>query len=480
MATPMANKGSCGFPFLTPDALSGMPPDTPLLVAFSGGADSRLLLELTVEWAGATGAPVTAAHLHHGIRGSEADRDELFCREVCADLAVPLISERADIPARAARSGNSQELEARLARYEFFAHIMKERRIPLLLTAHHADDQLETLLLRLLRGSGVHGLGGIPPTREVPGGSLLRPLLMATRQEILDECERRGLSYVTDSTNLTDAYARNRLRHAVIPLMEQLTGEGVPQRSAARLAEAAREDDSYLCAEADRLYLMLDEGGDGHLSVAGLTGLHPALAKRCILQAYAAAVGQDSTGERSLSAAHLAALQELIAVGREGASVTLPGGWRGSIMAGRLVFGAPTAPDRTTATNTAQLRLTDGTVLWASGGPDISVALEAAATVLPPVSGPGVVASAVFPADLPRPLILRHRRPGDTIYSHGMTKKLKKVLCDAHIPTHLRDTLPLVCLPDGQPLWFPTAVFRDGYAPPSAGGCIRLTITMGK
>ncbi len=188
--------------FTSPATLSGLPPATPLLVAFSGGADSRLLLELTVDWARANGAPVTAAHLHHGIRGAEADRDEAFCRGVAAAHGIAYVCERADIPARAARSGRSLELEARLARYAFFSRVMQARGIPLLLTAHHADDQLETLLLRLLRGSGTHGLAGIPPVRPCAGRAPAPPLLTATRQDILDACRARGLTYVTDSTNL--------------------------------------------------------------------------------------------------------------------------------------------------------------------------------------------------------------------------------------------------------------------------------------
>ncbi|UKI12141.1 MAG: tRNA lysidine(34) synthetase TilS [Oscillospiraceae bacterium] len=163
--------------------------------------------------------------------------------------------------ARAARSGRSLELEARLARYAFFSRVMQARGIPLLLTAHHADDQLETLLLRLLRGSGTHGLAGIPPVRPVPGGLLLRPLLTATRQDILDACRARGLTYVTDSTNLTDDCTRNCLRHRVVPLLEETAGSGIPQRTAARLCAAVREDDSFLCAEAERVFPTADDRG---------------------------------------------------------------------------------------------------------------------------------------------------------------------------------------------------------------------------
>ena len=190
-----------------------LPNASAYLVALSGGADSRLLLELTIrallerDPRADVGSRVMAAHLHHGIRGEEAHRDEEFCRQVCESLGISLAVEHADIPALAAESGESIETVARRARYDFFQRVMTECRIPVLLTAHHADDNLETILDRLLRGSGTKGMGGIPPTRPLdttPDGSrrdIYRPLLEWTKQEILEACEELGLDYVTDSTN---------------------------------------------------------------------------------------------------------------------------------------------------------------------------------------------------------------------------------------------------------------------------------------
>lgn len=469
-------------PFLPPSKLCPLPPETPLLVAFSGGADSRLLLELTTEWAGSVGAPVTAVHLHHGIRGAEADRDEHFCCEVCAALGVPLVVAHADIPTLATQSGRSLELEARIARYALFEDVMRERHIPLLLTAHHADDQLETLLLRLLRGSGVHGLGGIPPAREVSGGWLLRPLLTATRREILDECGRRGLRYVTDSTNAADDCTRNKLRHDVLPLLEGITAPGVPQRTATRLCEAAREDDDFLMAEAARQYATVDPDGDGLLSCAELCRLHPALSKRCLLCAYAAATEGRGIGERSLTATHLQALLSLCETAQSGSEITLPSGWRGRITDGRLSFLPPRATAPTDGESDAipaeGIPLRIGDTILCAGGHRLTVTAEQSDRPLAPLSGKDVLASAVFPDSLPLPLTLRRRRPGDTILSHGMTKKLKKMLCDKHIPQDLRDIVPAVCLPDGEMLWFPAVAFRDGWKTPSEGGCIRISFRM--
>jgi tRNA(Ile)-lysidine synthetase-like protein len=539
-----------------------------------------LLLELTVRWARRHGAPVTAAHLHHGIRGAEADRDQAFCRQVAASLGIPYITRQVDVPARAARTGRSVEWEARAARYEFLSEVMQEEHIPLLLTAHHADDQLETLLLRLLRGSGTRGLGGIPPVRRMAGGLLIRPLLACTRSDILEACRRMGLAYVTDSTNLTDDCTRNRLRHRVVPLLEELSGPGVPQRAAVRLCRAAREDEDCLWQEAKALSSTVC-GEDGSLSQAALSALPPAYAKRCLLAAYEkkvqaamacppdpaesyhagddAGAGQSERpaplpADRTLTAAHLEALLSLVSPGestggvagdRSGqvasavarpvasgnrhpkAEVLLPGGWRGRLWQGRLVFLPPDTaagcqsgsamPSGSAVSGgsagelTAPLRLVQGENRWLSGeDADTVILLEESAVLLSPRTGEGVLASAVFPADLPQPLWARRRRPGDTLLSHGMTKKLKKVLCDQHMPLPLRDRLPLICLPagipagippegadsaspptgggnglwpgprpgqgPGQPLWFPGAIFRDGWMPPAAGPCLRLTV----
>ena len=231
-----------------------LPEVLPCLVAFSGGADSRLLLELTLrallERDGEAGRrQVLAAHLHHGIRGEEADRDLAFCERVCAELGVELICERADVPAMAAASGESLETAARRARYRFFSRILADRRIPVLMTAHHADDNLETVLERLLRGSGTRGMGGIPAIREVTDQGLglyavlYRPLLEWTRRDILAACAELGLDYVTDSTNQEDGCLRNRIRHTVIPALEAIAGEDTPQKSALRMSQAAAEDD---------------------------------------------------------------------------------------------------------------------------------------------------------------------------------------------------------------------------------------------
>lgn len=499
-----------------------LPPAPAYLVALSGGADSRLLLELTVEAARRTDTPVMAAHLHHGIRGEEADRDEAFCRAVCAAMAVPLTVEHADIPTIATASGESLETAARRVRYEFLRRVMMAHRIPLLLTAHHADDQLETLLLRFLRGSGTRGMGGIPPRRVIgytPDGAPLavfRPLLHWSRRDILAACTARSLDFVTDSTNLTDDCTRNRLRHTVIPALTAIAGEDKPQKAAERLSAAAREDEEALAVMARERYTAARErhgsprGCAGSIPTTAVAQEMPAIGKRMLLFAYtdflAGCPSNDQTGttafdaeaipagrtlsaadltppaaDRTLSAYHLDALFALCREGREGAvSDPLPNGVRAILTDGQLHFQAaipPAAP----ASLPAPRPLPEGQTLWDAGdglSPCVSILVESAPSPLPPLTGSTVWASALFPADaLPLPLWARTREAGDIILSHGMNKKLKKLLTDKHIPPILRERLPLFCLPDRRtPLWYPGVAFRDGYPAPKEGPCLRITV----
>ena len=452
------------------------------LVAFSGGADSRLLLGLTVEAAREIGARVYAAHLHHGIRGNEADRDEAFCRRVCAELGVHLFTEHVDIPARAAASGRSLEHEAREARYDFFARLMERENIPVLLTAHHADDNLETVLLRLLRGSGTRGMGGIPYERPLPcrtcNGTecrVVRPLLDYTRKDIEAELTRRGWDFVTDSTNASPDHTRNRLRHTVVPALESIAGVGVPQRSAARLCRAAAEDEEALSAIAEAHFVASGDPETGAITLSALTSQPPAIAKRILLCGYAAYLrsqGEESIPlHRTLSAYHLHALLTLAREGQAGdVSDELPAGVRALVAGDRLTFTGdqPNKPSPVREPIPLALGITPWDELF-------SILTEISDVPLAPLTGDGILASAVFPASAGE-LFVRARASGDTILSHGMHKKIKKLLCDKHVPAELRDRLPLVCLPDGQILWCPSVAFADGYAAPSEGGCIRITV----
>ena len=216
-----------------------------LCAAVSGGADSMALLRVLLELRETFGYPLTACHVNHGLRGETADRDEAFVRAECARLEVPLTVFRpADVGM--AVPPHAGEDWARRLRYGCFAQLLAGG-IDCIATAHTATDQAETLLFRLARGTGLHGAGGIRPRR--PG--YCRPLLGLTRVETEALCAAFGQGWVTDETNESDAYARNRLRHGAVPALRSVNDAA--EENLARFCEKAARADAYFARQAEQL-----------------------------------------------------------------------------------------------------------------------------------------------------------------------------------------------------------------------------------
>lgn len=186
-----------------------------VLVGFSGGSDSSLLLFLLKN---TDGIEAAAAHLNHGIRGEEADRDERFCKEFCLKHNVPFFVQHSNVPKIASESKTTVEEAARNERYSFFDRICREHGYELIATAHNADDNLETVIFNLARGSSLDGLCGIPPARD----NIIRPLICLTKAEINAACKDAEIDYVVDSTNLDSEYTRNFIRHQIIPKLKEI------------------------------------------------------------------------------------------------------------------------------------------------------------------------------------------------------------------------------------------------------------------
>ena len=237
--------------------------------ALSGGADSVCLLVCLLALRKETGITVSAVHIQHGLRGEESSRDEVFCRKLCAGWDVPLTVIPVDVQGYAAEHSLSVETAARECRYAAFETLSCDY----IATAHTASDQLETVLFRLARGTGLHGLCGIPARRD----RYIRPLLNVTRAEIEAALAENRIHYVTDSTNLSDDYSRNRIRHHIVPELLRLNPGA--EQNAVRMTDSLREDDALLDQLADTAYqnALQDDG-----SLAGLETLHPALQRRCL------------------------------------------------------------------------------------------------------------------------------------------------------------------------------------------------------
>lgn len=219
-----------------------------VLVALSGGADSvALLLELYSLQKDRRISRLEAAHLHHGIRGTEADADAAFVRTLCERLSIPLTVDRIDVPTLAEKDGISLELAARNARYAFLERVRTDRDLDCIALGQHRDDQAETVLLRLIRGSGTDGLSGM----RVRANRLIRPLLFTGKDEILAYLKARGQDWCTDRTNFEADATRNRIRLNVLPVLESLNP--AIRETLADTAAHTAEDADYLNALADRV-----------------------------------------------------------------------------------------------------------------------------------------------------------------------------------------------------------------------------------
>ena len=315
--------GDAGLPpgFVRPEEFAariGVAPG-PVLLGLSGGADSVSLLEMLRM----CGTDVTCVHVNHLIRGEEADRDERFCRELGERTGVRVICVKADVPASAAAGGEGLEEAARRIRYGVFDRIMSEEGIAFLATAHNADDNAETALFNIIRGSGARGACGIPEYRRCANGYVIRPLLRVPKDEILSFCAARGLEYVTDSTNYDVAYSRNRIRSKVIPELKTINASAIGAFS--RFTSSLTRDCDYLDSLAEE-YIASHDPADSR----SLAGAGAAVASRAI------AILARRAGARP-EKRHVDAILAAAAADAD-ISLTLPGSVIASLRKGKLVF----------------------------------------------------------------------------------------------------------------------------------------------
>lgn len=420
-------------------------PGTPgagVVVALSGGPDSVALLCVAAEHARRTGAPLAAAHLNHGLRPGDAERDEAFCADLCARLDVELVVGSADPRAAARERGRGPEEAARHLRRRFLLDALAARPWPgCVATGHHLDDQAETVLMRLLRGSGPEGLRGILPV----SGRFIHPLLAWDRAAIVRFLELRGQPWRLDVTNLDSDNRRARLRREVIPLLRDVFGQGCldgPVRLAGLLA-----DDLDLLAGLAATASAAARDGEA-LRVESLLALPPALAGR-VLRAW---LGDH---ER-IEAVHIAAILGWLRDGTSGGSLDLPQGRRLVREFGRLLPG-------TSATGAdGDSRLTD------RGQTDLrpeDLRLEvrrlddvpgAAGQGAPPTGCGDRRDPATWSIDCPAAALsgnlrLRGWRRGDRLRPLGLggSRKVSDVLREARVPVSEREGVLVVDDQDG-------------------------------
>ena len=418
-------------------------PGERVLVAVSGGPDSLALLHLFTRLKEPWRLELHAAHVNHGLRADAAE-DAAFVAATGEAWGVPVHVVNVDVRAER-RTGESLQQAARRLRYRGLLEIAQAVGAARIALGHHADDQAETVLMRLLRGAGTTGLAGIRPRR----GPYIRPLLAVTRAEIEAYCREFQLKPRTDPSNLSLRYLRNRVRHELLPLLEREYNPNI-RAVLARTAALLREEDDLLEALAARAHHRMQDGrGPADLPAAGLARLPAALARRVVRRALQAA-GVDVA---LVSADHMAAILALVAAP---GAVTLPGGVRVGRRADRLVV------ERFVRRRAAACGQEPPATLPVPGEarlPRLNVSIHAE-LVEPPrsldlIAEPRKAAGperAVLDWDrIVPPLVVRTWRPGDRMRPLGMTgsKKVQDIFVDAKVPKDRRASVPIVADQEG-------------------------------
>ena len=376
--------------------------------ALSGGADSVAMTHLLWSLRDSLGITVRACHLNHHLRGEQADADAAFCADLCATLGIPLTIGDADVKSRMAQTGESMEEAARACRYAFFAE-----QPGLVATAHTANDNLETVLMALVRGTGLKGLCGIPPKR----GKLIRPLLNCTRDDVLAYLEENGLAFREDASNAQDDRLRNRLRHRVVP---DLTAENPSLLAAtAKMTTSLREDEAYLQQQADALLAAADRGKGRYL--AKLLRDAPTPIRRRAIRSVLSALGVPK-----LATSHLIAVELLLMQTHPSKRVNLPAGVMASRRYDLLCFTAEAAAPAITP-------------MTVSCPFDVTLSDGARLALLPADSGVRIRADA-----LDGEILIRPRRTGDMLRLSGGRKTLKSLMIDRKIPREDRERCPVL------------------------------------
>ena len=414
------------------------------LIGLSGGADSVLLTLLMRELSVREGFPIACLHVHHGIRGEEAERDLAFSRELCQDLCVPFEERRICVPAVASETGESVEQAARRMRYALLCEVAGEKSLGAVLTAHHASDSAESVLLNLARGTGAKGLCGIPPVRQEGKTLVLRPLIALSRTQVVDALCERGVAYVSDSTNKDTAYRRNFVREELVPRFISVNPSF--ERAVYRMSESLRSDMDYLDEVAMKRYEACVTGEK--IPTDALLSMHPAVRYRVLLLLYKHSFPEAPLPER----VHIDAL--LTGLGEKGNFITsFPMGSSAIVKDGFVAFGKDALPFRHKIT-----KVTMGETVLSDGGKILVLEkgfLPSSANVYK-MSIRRDLSSATINGDM----YVRARENGDAYRFGGVTHKLKKLFSDAHISTVEREHIPILCDSEGI-LWVPHFGVRD-------------------
>ena len=403
-----------------------------ILIGLSGGPDSVALLHALDALQASLQFNLTAAHLNHRLRGAEANRDEAFVRRLCADRGIDLTVERAG--GLTPTTPNLEE-RARDRRHRFLHRVAKRSGAEHIALAHHADDQAETVLMRLLRGAGATGLSAMA---EAGPAQLIRPLLRVDRSAIMDYLRLIGAEWVTDSSNHSPNFLRNRIRLELMPLIEREYAPGIGPRLTA-LAEEMRALDRHITTAAQQAIAARRDGD--RLIVAGFKDLDPVLAHALIREYLRGRLGDL----RHLTRKHIVAINELCAGSNPGGRVALPGG-RSAHREYELLSIGRFAEKRPPAPFSIKLKRSGSTAIAAIGFRFDAKMFKRGAAQCPRMIDLEPMEALFDTTALGANFAVRNLRPGDRLEPQGTrgTRKVQDIFVDRKLPRALRARWPIV------------------------------------
>ncbi len=429
-----------------------VPQGTGVIAAVSGGPDSVAMLHALVALSRSMGFRIVVAHFDHALR-PESMHEAEFVAGLADELRLPYRTERQNVLAYARSQKISVEEAGRLLRYDFLERVRQDARLPVIAVGHHRDDEVETFVLRLLKGASLEGLCGIPPVR----GNIVRPLIRITRNEIIAFLERRHISFVVDSSNLEDATERNYVRNVVFPLVERRF-HGF--QGAIHRAIGVLQDENQILEElAQELYQSAAKTHDSGICLdrLSLVSAPQGVSRRVLLKAlYAVAKHRSRFGQP-----HVCLIEALLARDKPSGYVQLPHGIRV-----RRIYDIIHVGVHETACQKPQYEVR----IDSPGIVDVPHIRAQLRFETYAVRGESLDFANPFMAyfdaeQVPFPLLVRGPRPGDRMRPWGFrgSRKLKKIFIESKVPLHLRHLIPLVAK-DNEIIWIPS--IRRGSAAP--------------
>ena len=430
-----------------------------VIVGFSGGPDSVLLLIFLYKLQKQIDFPLLAVHVNHKIRQVGAKKDEDFSRLFCESLGVEFRSFEVDVPAYATDMKLGTEDAARRKRYEIFSQVCNsEKSFNSVATAHNATDNLETLIFRLMRGAGAKGLLGISPVRD----NIIRPLIDLSKSEIVGFLDKNNIPYVLDETNFSCEYTRNYIRHEILPKLSRLNPN--PENAAARVIENLRDDFDYVESVADAFIKKNSE--DGGIAAEKLAKLHSAVLSRVVIKM------AETGGGATLEAVHVTKIKECLLKGGS-FEVSIPGR-RSFARNGDFCF----IKNENSEENGKKEPFCRALSYGFNEIPELNLGIALTKSKFEVFSSNVYkisIQADLYSAIIKDTLFVRRREDGDAYFYGGMNRRLKKLFNDKKIPIAKRSEIPIVCDASGI-VWVPGFGVRSDRSKNESGEHIWVTV----